>query len=164
MPRMAVIIPLYLGSLVLSLLPVAQYILGMFGGKYVTYVEMVEPQSALKIIATSLISAYLIYHVKYFKRSEYQTYFFKIWLVGIILFNVFIQFGAVTRISYYFTFFAIPLLVFASNIHRGFIGSAHRVVIVIFFTAGLLVALYHDSQSTENPLNISNYKSVLDAP
>lgn len=154
----------FFGSLIASQLPIAQAVLNAFGGtKFESYAEWEEHQGALKIIASSLLTIFILYHVRYYKRSERLRFFFKIWLVGVVLFNVFLQFTPVTRIAYYFGFFSIPLLTHAATIHRRLAGATSRFALIVFFSVAVATALYKDSLAP-NPLNMSNYKTVFEAP
>lgn len=155
---------LFFGSLIASQLPIAQTILNAFGGtKFDGYAALEEHQGALKILASSLLTFFIIYHARYFERSQMLGYFFKVWLVGVVLFNVFIQFTPVTRISYYFGFFSIPLLIHATSVHRGFARSLSRPALIMFFSAGFAAALYNDALVAD-PLNMSNYKTIFETP
>jgi len=164
LPSRPICVLLFLGSLIASQLPIAQTILNAFGGtKFDSYAELNEHQGALKILASSLLTLFIIYHAKHFERSQTSTYFFKIWLIGVVLFNVFIEFAPVTRISYYFSFFSIPLLIHATFIYRRFARALSGAALIMFFSMSFAVALYNDSLAADT-LNMSNYKTIFDAP
>ena len=164
LPSRRACILLLIISLLASQLPLAQAILNAFGGtKFDSYAEMKESQNLLKIIASNLLALFIICRSKYFTDSRSLTYYFKIWFVGVVLFNTFIEFSAVTRISYYFGFFSIPLMIFAVSVNgriRQFMG---RSALILFFSAGFIVALYNDTLVAD-PLNMLNYKTIFDAP
>ena len=163
-PRRSTCVILFLCSLLASQLPIARVILATFGGsKFEIYAEWDEHQGALKIFASSLVTLFIIYHARYFKHSQMLGYFFKIWLVGVILFNVFIQFTPVTRISYYFSFFSIPLLIHATSMHRNYVQILRRSVLIMFFSAAFSSSLYNDSL-TSAPMKMSNYKTIFEIP
>lgn len=163
LPARSTCLLLFFGSLIASQLPIAQTILNAFGGtKFVSYAEWEEHQGALKIFASSLLALFILYHVRYFKRSETLGFFFKVWLVGVVLFNVFLQFTPVTRIAYYFGFFSIPLLMHATSVYRRRPRAISRSALLIFFLAAFSTALYNDSLALD-PLNMSNYKTIFEA-
>jgi len=151
-------------SLIVSQLDVITAILGAFGGsKYEAYVKMDEHQSALKIVASNLLAFFIIYHRKHFEKSKVLTYFFQVWMVGAILYNGFVQFSPVTRISYYFGFFSIPLLIYATSVHTQVVQLLTRAGLILFFSMAFAAAMYNDTQA-ENPLKMSNYKTIFEAP
>jgi transmembrane protein EpsG len=155
---------LLIASLIISQLPVAQTLLGMFGGtKFESYAEGQEQQGVLKIIASNLLALFIIYHARYFERSKALMYFLKLWLTGAILYNCFVQFTPVTRISYYFGFFSIPLLIYIVEMYRGSLKLLTRASLILFFAAGFVVAMYNDSL-VDDYLNMSNYKTIIEAP
>lgn len=154
---------LFFVSMITSQLPIAQTILNAFGGtKYEEYAGWDVHQSAVKILGASLLALFIIFHSRHFGRSQMLTYFFKIWLVGVILFNVFIQFTAVTRISYYFSFFSIPLLINVSSFYKGYARLLIHLLLIMFFSAAFATALYNDTQ-VYNPLNMLDYKTIFES-
>lgn len=155
---------LLLGALIVSQLGVVETILGVFGGtKYESYAIGQESQNALKILASNLLALFILYHRNYFEQTKALAYFFNVWLAGAILYNGLVQFSDVTRISYYFSFFSIPLLIYATSIHKDVVAFLTRAGLILFFSAAFAVAMYNDMQ-VEDLLNLSNYKSIFEAP
>lgn len=164
LPSRSICMLLLICCLIASQLPLVQIVLGMFAGtKFESYAEMNVPQAGLKILASNLLAIFIIYRSKYFKHSQMLTYFFKVWLVGVLLFNVFIEFTPVTRISYYFGFLSIPLMIYAASVHGGLVRWLSQFALIIFFSVGFMVALYNDTLASD-PLNMSNYKTIFEAP
>ena len=164
LPSRSACILLLITSLLASQLPIAQAILNAFGGtKFDSYAELRESQNSLKILASNLLALFIIFRSRYFKDDKNLTFYFKIWLVGVLLFNTFIEFSAVTRISYYFGFFSIPLLICAASAYGRLGQLIGRSALIVFFSAGFIVALYNDTLVAD-PLNMSNYKTIFDLP
>lgn len=160
-PSKAACILLLISSLVASQLPLAQAILNAFGGtKFDSYAEMKESQNLLKIFASSLLSLFIIYRSGCFEKSRSLAYYFKIWLVGMVIFNTFIEFSAVTRISYYFGFFSIPLMIGATSLQDKLKQLKWQSLLIGFFAMSFIVALYNDTLVAD-PLNMSNYKTIF---
>lgn len=163
-PTRLICIVLLMASLIMGQFPIAQTILGMFAGtKFESYVDWMDQQSPVKVFASNLLAVFIICHLNSFEKDKTLTYFFKIWLVGAILYNVFIQFTPLTRISYYFSFLSIPLLVYATYLYAGYRRVFMRSALVLFFVLGFSMSIYTDMQQTDG-LNMSNYKTILEAP
>jgi hypothetical protein len=69
----------------------------------------------------------------------------------------------VTRISYYFGFFSIPLMIHAVSVHGGLVRLLGQLALIVFFSAGFIAALYNDTLVADPP-NMSNYKTIFEAP
>ena len=161
LPSRPACILLLISSLVASQFPLAQAILNAFGGtKFDSYAEMKESQHLLKILASSLLALFIICRSGYFENSRSLAYYFKIWLVGMVLFNTFIEFSAVTRISYYFGFFSIPLMIGATSLQDKLKQLKWQSLLIGFFAMSFIVALYNDTLVAD-PLNMSNYKTIF---
>ncbi|MBC7751333.1 MAG: EpsG family protein [Candidatus Saccharibacteria bacterium] len=164
LPRRSVCIFLLITSLFASQLPLAQNILNAFGGtKFDSYAEMKESQNVIKIIASNLLALFVIWRSGFFKDSKSLAYYYKIWLVGVVLFNIFVEFSAVTRVSYYFGFFSIPLMICAVSGYGTLGKLMGRSALIVFFAASFVMALYNDTL-VEDPLNMLNYQSIFDSP
>jgi transmembrane protein EpsG len=164
LPSRSICMLLLTSCLIASQLPLAQTVLGIFAGtKFESYAEMNIPQGGLKILASNLLAIFIIYRSRYFEYSQVFTYFFKVWLVGSLLLNVFIEFSPVTRISYYFGFLSIPLMIHAASVHGGLVRLLSQLALIIFFSAGFIAALYNDTLAVDE-FNMSNYKTIFEAP
>ena len=147
-----------------SRLPMAQMALGFFGDtKYEFYLDGQVSQGLTKVAGTILIAVFMVWHSKHFARSPMLAFFFKLWLIGAVMFNVFMQVTPLTRISYYFSIVAIPLFVDAALAYRGLPRTACRGIVLAFFMAGFVAALYNDTL-VDDPITMLNYKSILEAP
>ena len=164
MPSRLTCVLLLLSGLIVSQLGVVETLLGIFGGtKYESYAIEQEAQSPLKVVASNLLALFIIFHRNYFGQTKALAYFFNIWLGGTILYNGLVQFSAVTRISYYFSFFSIPLLIYATSIYKEKVAFLTRAALILFVSSAFAVAMYNDMQ-VEDPLNLSNYKTIFEAP
>ena len=153
-----------LASLIASQLPLAQLALGFFGDtKYEFYMEGQTSQGLAKVIGTIIIATFMVWHSDYFAKDPRRVFFFKLWLVGAVMFNIFMQITPLTRISYYFSIVAIPLFVDAAMAHQKLGRLICRSFVAAFFAAGFIAALYNDTL-VDDPITMLNYKSVLDAP
>ena len=142
----------------------AQSILNMFVyTKFSAYAEWDTQQSAIKIFSTNLLAIYIIYHLKYFRSCKNSLFFFKIWFIGLLIYNIFMNFTPVTRMTYYFTFFSIPLLLSSIAVYSGKFRILSQSILLIFFSMAFIAALYNDYLATD-VLKMSNYKTIFDAP
>lgn len=153
-----------LASLIASQLPLAQLALGFFSDtKYEFYMEGQASQGLAKVAGTVVIAAFMVWHSDYFSKDPMRAFFYKLWLIGAVMFNIFMQITPLTRISYYFSIIAIPLFVDAALAHHKLDRLICRGFVVAFFAAGFIAALYNDTL-VDDPITMLNYKSILEAP
>ena len=153
------LIGMLIASIFISQSEIPNKILGILAGsRFEAYIELYEPQGFIKVLGVNLLGLFILINsnsIKY-PYSKYLT----MWFIGIIIYNIFINFTPVTRVAYYFSFFSIPVLLFIIDAQKILIRRIYLIIVILFFSSALINSLYNDTLNDNYP-NMLYYKTVL---
>lgn len=103
-------------SYVGSILEIPRFILPYFdGGKFEIYIDWKDEESKIKLIIFNMLTLFFAGSAKNDGQKEVYEIYLKIWLVGIVLLNLFSAFSPIVRITYYFLVFGLPLVAISTS-------------------------------------------------
>lgn len=73
--------------------------------KYSGYLDWLDPQSPVKILILNTMGIFIVLKSDVFKNDSKYCIMYNIWLSGLVIYNLFIEYAPITRLNYYFTFF-----------------------------------------------------------
>lgn len=155
------LIGMILASVFISQTEIPNKILGILAGtRFEAYIEMYEPQIFIKILAVNLLGTFIIINSNPMKCTYPYSKYFTMWFIGIITYNIFVNFTPVTRVTYFFSFFSIPILLFIIDTQKFLIRKIYLILLLLFFSSALINSLYNDTLNDNYP-NMLNYKTLL---
>ncbi len=148
-------------SVLLSSLSFDQFLLSYFiDTKYVAYTSEQASQSTIKIIGTVMVSIFMITHSDTYNKNLKLLFYYKLWVIGMIIYIIFVNITPITRINYYFTLTSIPLYWAAVNSYRGSKKIIIGISVIIFYLLSFINAMYTDLLA-EDEIRLIPYKSIL---
>ena len=155
------LIGMLLASIFISQSEIPNKILGILAGtRFEAYIEMYEPQGFFKVLAVNLLGLFILINSNSVKYTYPYSKYFTMWFIGIITYNIFVNFTAVTRVTYFFSFFSIPILLFIIDKQKLLIRNIYLIIVLLFFSSALINSLYNDTLNNNYP-NMLDYKTVL---
>lgn len=161
--NMGLMLFLFFAAHALGQARIDQMVLGLLSntkyGYYLFADDGQDRQGLLKVIAASIIGLTIIAHHRVFEKNKMYAFFFSLYFVGLLFYNMFVYVTPMTRLSYYFSILSIPLLLVICENYRSYWKFIAFTLILLFYALAFSRALHNDSFVT-NELNVSNYKTI----